>query len=525
MINGRDIYDVVAALVPLYVAMILAYGSVRWWKIFTPEQCSGIRSFVSVFAVPLLSFRFIADNNPYTMNYKFLAADSLQKLVVLVALFLWNTCTKWPSINWAITLFSLTTMPNTLIMGIPLLEAMYGNWTSNLMVQIVVFQSVIWNNVLLILFEYRGAMLLMQEQFPQTSGNIVSLRVDSSVSSLNCRDPLEVETEIGENGELHVLVRSMSRNSTSAASVLHKSYSTTTRETYLFPLSKGPSAHFDFGFSRSKSDGHCVSNNTLDSSQTFQNLMFLGSNSNKSQRNNDVGGASAGSSGSIRPVGSTGIVGSSRIVDFLDDSAATLHGVQEMEEGMEGPVMGIQRERSVEEEGNKKLQKPLAGVMIKLILVMVWRNLIRNPNTYASLIGLVWALLCFRWNIEMPEIVKGSIRIISNTGLGMAMFSLGLFMSLQPKIITCGIPRVILAMVIKFLLGPTLIIATSEMMRLKGTLLSVAIVQAALPQGIVPFVFANQYNNHADILSTAVTFGILVALPVTIIYYVVLEMI
>lgn len=27
--------------------------------------------------------------------------------------------------------------------------------------------------------------------------------------------------------------------------------------------------------------------------------------------------------------------------------------------------------------------------------------------------------------------------------------------------------------------------------------------QAALPQGIVPFVFAKEYNVHADILSTA----------------------
>jgi len=29
------------------------------------------------------------------------------------------------------------------------------------------------------------------------------------------------------------------------------------------------------------------------------------------------------------------------------------------------------------------------------------------------------------------------------------------------------------------------------------------LLQAALPQGIVPFVFAKEYNLHADILSTA----------------------
>ncbi|CAN1224254.1 Auxin efflux carrier component 2, partial [Linum perenne] len=47
-------------------------------------------------------------------------------------------------------------------------------------------------------------------------------------------------------------------------------------------------------------------------------------------------------------------------------------------------------------------------------------------------------------------------------------------------------------------------------------------VQAALPQGIIPFVYAKDYNLYPEILSTAVIFGMVVALPVTIIYYVLL---
>ena len=39
---------------------------------------------------------------------------------------------------------------------------------------------------------------------------------------------------------------------------------------------------------------------------------------------------------------------------------------------------------------------PPASVMTRLILIMVWRKLIRNPNTYSSLIGLIWSLVCFR---------------------------------------------------------------------------------------------------------------------------------
>ena len=207
MITGKDIYDVLAAIVPLYVAMILAYGSVRWWKIFTPDQCSGINRFVAVFAVPLLSFHFISSNNPYAMNYHFIAADSLQKLVILAALFLWQTFAKHGNLEWMITLFSLSTLPNTLVMGIPLLKAMYGDFSGSLMVQIVVLQSVIWYTLMLFMFEYRGAKLLITEQFPETAGSITSFRVDSDVVSLNGREPLQADAEIGDDGKLHVVVR------------------------------------------------------------------------------------------------------------------------------------------------------------------------------------------------------------------------------------------------------------------------------------------------------------------------------
>jgi auxin efflux carrier family len=47
------------------------------------------------------------------------------------------------------------------------------------------------------------------------------------------------------------------------------------------------------------------------------------------------------------------------------------------------------------ESGGGK-QMPPASVMTRLILIMVWRKLIRNPNTYSSLIGLVWSLIAFR---------------------------------------------------------------------------------------------------------------------------------
>ncbi|GMN62044.1 hypothetical protein TIFTF001_031127 [Ficus carica] len=673
MITGKDIYDVLAAIVPLYVAMILAYGSVRWWKIFTPDQCSGINRFVAVFAVPLLSFHFISSNNPYAMNYRFIAADSLQKVVILVALFLWNTFSSQGNLEWTITLFSLSTLPNTLVMGIPLLKAMYGDFSGSLMVQIVVLQSVIWYTLMLFMFEYRGAKLLISEQFPETAGSITSFRVDSDVVSLNGREPLQTDAEIGDDGKLHVVVRRSAASSVVSSfnkSQLGFNSSMTPRASnltgveiysvqssreptprassfnqtdfYAMFASKAPSpkhgytnsfqgsggggglggdvyslqsskgatprtSNFDEEMmmkmqgNKKRSGGRSMSGELFNggglvSSYPPPNPMFSGtgtgtsggghrkkeSNINNNNNNNNGGGSGSGSgannnnnkelhmfvwSSSASPVSEGNLrhaVNRAASTEFasIDPSkfVSSHHerGMQELnDQNMMSPagvgkIMITGSDQTDTEEGSnnvhnkfpmgaspytypkkgdvaegevgdqKKHQMPPASVMTRLILIMVWRKLIRNPNTYSSLFGLAWSLISFKWDIKMPTIVSGSISILSDAGLGMAMFSLGLFMALQPKLIACGKSVATFSMAVRFLTGPAVIAATSIVIGLRGVLLHVAIVQAALPQGIVPFVFAKEYNVHPDILSTAVIFGMLVALPITILYYVLL---
>ncbi|XP_013619294.1 auxin efflux carrier component 2-like [Brassica napus] len=642
MITGKDMYDVLAAMVPLYVAMMLAYGSVRWWGIFTPSQCSGINRFVAVFAVPLLSFHFISSNDPYAMNYHFLAADSLQKVVILAALFLWQAFSRRGSLEWMITLFSLSTLPNTLVMGIPLLRAMYGDFSGNLMVQVVVLQSIIWYTLMLFLFEFRGAKLLISEQFPETAGSITSFRVDSDVVSLNGREPLQTDAEIGDDGKLHVVVRRSSAASSMISSfnkshggglnssmITPRASNLTGVEIYSVQSSRGPTPRASsfnqtdfyamFNASKAPSPRHGYTNSyggagsapggdvySLQSSKGVTprtsnfdeevlktkkgarggknisgelynnnnvpsypppNPMFTGSTSGASGvKKKEIGGGGgqnkemnmfvwSSSASPVSEANARNAMTRGASVDLSTDPKASLppqenlaykamHSlIENMTPGRKGHVEmdqdGNNEGRSgvnsspyngkkgsdVEDGGPggpRKQQMPPANVMTRLILIMVWRKLIRNPNTYSSLFGLAWSLVSYKWNIKMPTIVSGSIAILSDAGLGMAMFSLGLFMALQPKIIACGKSVAVFAMAVRFLTGPAVIAATSIAIGLRGNLLHIAIVQAALPQGIVPFVFAKEYNVHPDILSTAVIFGMLVALPVTVLYYVLL---
>nr|WIC44217.1 auxin efflux carrier [Cyrtomium guizhouense] len=785
MITGKDMYNVLSAMVPLYVAMMLGYGSVRWWGIFSAVQCSGINRFVAVFAVPLLSFSFISNNNPFKMDGKFILADTASKVVVFVLLACWARFSRYGSLDWLITLFSLATLPNTLVMGIPLLKAMYGDYYGKLMVQVVVLQSIIWYTLLLFLFELRAARMLLMEQFPETAASIVSFKVDPDVMSLDGREPLQTEAQVGEDGKIRVFIRrsisasqhyelfasprrssamnlfasprrssgmnldlfasprrsnmmnmdlytsprrsNMNHNHTLdlysmgltsvpsskaitprpsnltgaeiyslttpssqttprditlgftstfnepiatsqyhnavshhlyggigvrthshlaptiAAGVSPRQSNFTSCEMYSLQSSRCPTPrasnfqpnHHDHAdnamvapvdaaklaavqrpplihSNTNASDMHAIVKPASGSSHKADKESLKAFNVSTSTNTTMQGGGSACGgdhqlqhdhdhmqaviagkealksfiwSSSASPPVSEGIA-----IQAADNLSASFHQVleepnanalhpngtskgkeyelpasatpppinvgEDFSFGSRAHLVGSPKHNQYEQDSkitnsngvtskfhpatpsvneNTKSSKPItdinmnnmsrlpsSNVMIKLILQMVARKLIRNPNTYASLIGVTWSLISFRYGIGMPTIIEESLKILWQAGLGMAMFSLGLFMALQPNLIPCGKSLAIFAMAVRFLTGPAVMAASSIAVGLRGVHLHAAIVQAALPQGIVPFVFSREYDLHADILSTAVIFGMLVALPTTLLYYVLL---
>ncbi|CAI9104485.1 OLC1v1003166C2 [Oldenlandia corymbosa var. corymbosa] len=156
---------------------------------------------------------------------------------------------------------------------------------------------------------------------------------------------------------------------------------------------------------------------------------------------------------------------------------------------------------------------------MKIVLV----KLALNPNTYACVLGLLWALLAKRWHFGMPKIIEGSISIMSKGGAGLAMFSMGLFMALQEKIIACGVGLTLYAMVLRFVVGPVTTAVGAFAMGLHGDVLRIVVIQAALPQALASFVYAQEYGLHAQVLSTAVIFGTVVSLPLLVGYYALLD--
>nr|XP_010927704.1 auxin efflux carrier component 5 isoform X2 [Elaeis guineensis] len=358
MIAWADIYKVVVAMVPLYVALGLGYGSVRWWRIFTPEQCEAINRMVAYFSFPFFTFEFTLHTDPFAMNYRVIAADVISKLIIVLVLAAWAKCSSKGSYCWSITSFSLCTLTNSLVVGAPLVNQMYGRWAQDLVVQLSVVQAIMWLTLLLFVLELRKAGM----------------------------------------GEAVVAATSS-------------------------------------------------------------------------------GGGGGGGSVDQQPV-----------------------------KDVEGNMTEVVASR------------PAFWSLMKT----VWLKLALNPNSYASIAGITWAFVANRWHFEMPNIMEGSILIMSKTGTGLAMFSMGLFMGMKEKIVACGPSLTAFGMALKFVAGPAAMAIGAITVGLRGDLLSVAIIQAAVPQSITSFIFAREYGLHADVLSTAVIFGMLVSLPLLVAYYFVL---
>uniref|UniRef100_A0A2N9IYM0 Auxin efflux carrier component n=1 Tax=Fagus sylvatica TaxID=28930 RepID=A0A2N9IYM0_FAGSY len=331
MIGWEDVYKVVVAMVPLYVALILGYGSVKWWHIFNREQCEAINKFVCFFTLPLFTIEFTAHADPFKWNFAFIGADAISKFIIVVVLAIWAKCSSKGSYRWSITSFSLCTLTNSLVVGVPLMKAMYGQMAVDMVVQSSIIQAIVWLTLLLFVLEFRRTGINFSSD--------ISMK-DSRVQSM---------VEPGKDLE-----------------------------------------------------------------------------------------------------GSTEVVASA-----------------------DGPSFWY-------------------------LMRTVWLKLAMNPNSYACIVGITWAFIANRWHFEIPSILEGSILIMSKAGTGTAMFSMGIFMALQEKLIACGTSLTLFGMVLRFFAGPATIAIGSIAVGLHGDALRVAIIQAALPQSITSFIFAKEYGLHAE---------------------------
>ncbi|KAI4364616.1 hypothetical protein MLD38_020683 [Melastoma candidum] len=381
MIGLVQVYGVVVSVAPLYVALFLGYASVKWWSLFTKDHCHGINRFICLFVFPAFTFDFTSRIDPFSMAYSLIAADALSKVVTLLAVGAWGKLRRRADdgISCGVTAFSLCTLTNVLVVGVPMMRAMYGQMGEDFVVQLSVVQNIVWYPLVLLFLEYR--------------------------------------------------------KSTMTVSIIEAD--------------------------------QAVPQGTVSSARTSVNEALPPS---------------------FEPEGTGAVV-------VLDVDAGS---------GEMGSRNGARRS-------------------VCSLVKVVGLKLAANPNVIAVVLGVAWALLASRLKLQLPSLVQGSVRILSSAGTGAAMFNIGIFMAMQKRVIACGARLAVLAMVLRFIAGPAIMALSSFAVGLHGTALQIAIIQAALPQAIASFVYANEYGLHANVIATAVVVGTLASLPIMVLYYMALE--
>ncbi|MCD7460566.1 auxin efflux carrier component [Datura stramonium] len=157
MIGWGDIYKVVEAMMPLYVALGLGYGSVKWWHKLNAEHCDAINRLNYFFVLPFFTFDFISQVNLYKMNYLFIFGDLIAKAIIGFVLTLWANFFSKGDFSWSITSFSFCSLTNALVMGIPVLHAMSPQVGVDLVIQSLAIQFLIWSIILQFMMELRNA--------------------------------------------------------------------------------------------------------------------------------------------------------------------------------------------------------------------------------------------------------------------------------------------------------------------------------------------------------------------------------
>jgi predicted permease len=136
-------------------------------------------------------------------------------------------------------------------------------------------------------------------------------------------------------------------------------------------------------------------------------------------------------------------------------------------------------------------------------LVGVAKKILTNPLIIACVAGLL-----LNW-LGVPDILFDAIDIIGAGGLGLALLAVGAGMNLgqaaQHKLLlTIGVLTRLIGM-------PAIIILMSWLVGLDGLARTVAIIAGAVPTAASAYVMARKMGGNAELMSSIVTFQVIVA--------------
>ncbi|KAL2643223.1 hypothetical protein R1flu_010810 [Riccia fluitans] len=528
MLTALDFWHLVEHIIPVYVVVILAYALTKS-NLIAPEHAPGISRWVSLLGVPSYVFHLLAFNDPYQMSLRLVAADVVSKALALICSCLWWKFSKSGSIEGVIGFFMLATLPNTVLVGDALLQPLYGDEIHTQVVTIIFMQSFLWYNICICFYEAREVLLQEKEAALLTNSNLKDGRVLEHIVQVHDSNALAKEAEADKvktyapgnlasfrsnDFEVGDLRKSSERFADAlGAAALPRSAAI---------LERTISAPAGFPFSRTRSSRSLSFKCTLKAKVC--DFDFVQEN---------VSDGFAIEQHSPRPGAAEKIIAASR--DDMDAVAVAItsgdanNEVEKMggkrnstsSDGVLELVTIVQRESVEIRREEVKISRGFSRWGI--LGVKVIHRIRRVPLTYASLAGFIYSLIARKYNWDMPYPVRTSLELISQTAVGIAIFLMGLAWAKSGRLISCGWKVLVYGLIVRFIIGPILMIVSAKAVLMKGQAFQFAVVQAVISQGVISFVLAKEYGVDVPLFNTAVIFQLVIFIPIAICYYIILD--
>ena len=163
--------------------------------------------------------------------------------------------------------------------------------------------------------------------------------------------------------------------------------------------------------------------------------------------------------------------------------------------------------------------------VLRRVLYILQERLVRNPLVIGAVLGLMVSLAVKGTDRKrkVHQIIDQTFLYLQNTVLGISLFNFGLF-SYVNGMLSCGWRKLGEILLLRFVASPFLCLAVLHMF---GTFarddMRLLVLSAAMPQALSAFVVFKEYKIQPEIFSTSMTMGTALCLPVTCMWYYLVE--
>lgn len=481
MTASADTYvRIISVLVPIYLVILIGYfaGHAKMVDGVTMDKLNG---FVAKFALPALLFRTIGSADLYSADWRVIQASLVFKVITAVVIAALCGATRarcGPAAERALVWHSVLTFPNYVVIGGPVLSAIFDPAVVRL---------------------FMGLLLL-----EQVSIHLTAVAVVAQMFVLT-KPPA---ASAGEHSHGSAHADGPPAGSDAAA---------WTMPAQLRALDVPPPLAAASGGEHDAWGGR-VSVSGATELKTRSHHARTDSGSCGGLSRTLSGGAPSSPRGCLERIGSHNDF--ALLEDEETGAAAAAPAEQASSDEAEGSESGNKHGHS---HGHRHGAPPPAPVWMETLYQVggiVRDRLGKSPLVQGAVLGVAMSLALKGTDRtrKLPFIIDQTALYLHNCVLGTSLFNFGLFTHLN-GMMPCGLRKTLVIVIMRSIVCPLATLLVLLLFRVRGEELRLLVMSAALPQALSSFVVFKEFKIQPEVFSTSMTVGTVLCLPVVCIWY------